>query len=196
LAFDLNIQQKARESVEAALNKYNGEWCYEAVSEMAYIDQIIDETLRLFPPVTTIHRIVTKDYQLPNGEVLKEGKLVIIPNLAFQRDPKIFPDPMKFDPERFSDEAKATRHSFSSLPFGEGESMRLQVICSYIPPFSGPRYCFGMRYGLLQVKVAIGILLQNYTFSPSDRTDFPIKIDPSTLILAPLGKVWLKISKL
>jgi cytochrome P450 family 6 len=122
LAFDLKVQHEARESVEAVLRKYNGEWCYEAVSEMTYIDQIIDETLRLFPPVTTIHRIVTKDYQLPNGEVLKEGKLVIIPNLAFQRDPEIFPDPMKFDPERFSDEAKASRHSFSSLPFGEGKN--------------------------------------------------------------------------
>jgi cytochrome P450 family 6 len=70
------------------------------------------------------------------------------------------------------------------------------MIPSNLQSFSGPRYCFGMRFGLLQVKLAIGILLQNYTFSPSNKTDFPIQIDPSTLILAPLGEVWLKISKL
>lgn len=87
---------------------------------MTYIDQVIDESLRLNPAVTTIHRIVTKDYKLPNGEILKKGNLVVIPNLAFQRDPEIFPDPMEFDPERFSDEVKRTRNSFSSLPFGEG----------------------------------------------------------------------------
>lgn len=94
---------------------------------MTYIDQVIDESLRLNPPVTTIHRIVTKDYKLPNGEILKEGNLVVIPNLAFQRDPEIFPDPMKFDPERFSDENKRSRNSFSSLPFGEGKNCRISL---------------------------------------------------------------------
>lgn len=88
---------------------------------MTYIDQVIEESLRLNPPVTTIHRIVTKDYKLPNGEIFKEGNLVVIPNLAFQRDPDIFPDPMIFDPERFNEETKKTRNSFSSLPFGEGK---------------------------------------------------------------------------
>ena len=93
---------------------------------MTYIDQIIDESLRLNPPVTTIHRIVTKDYVLPNGAVLEEGNLVVIPNLAFQRDPEIFPEPMNFDPERFTEESKKDRHTFSSLPFGEGKFKNMQ----------------------------------------------------------------------
>lgn len=89
---------------------------------MTYIEQIIEESMRLNPPVATLHRIATKDYELPNGAIIAEGTKVIIPNLAFQRDPEIFPDPLKFDPDRFRPETKNERHQFSSLPFGEGNS--------------------------------------------------------------------------
>ena len=127
LAYNVEVQEKARQSVNKILEKHNNEWSYEAIEEMNYIDQIIDESLRLNPPVTTIHRIVTKDYKLDNGAVLERGNLVVIPNLAFQRDPEIFPNPMSFDPDRFSDEMKKTRHSFTSLPFGEGKLKELQI---------------------------------------------------------------------
>lgn len=120
LAFNQDVQEKARESILKALGKHNNEWSYDSLADMNYIDQIIDESLRINPPVTTIHRIVTKDYTFPNGSVLEEGNLVVIPNLALQRDPDIFPDPMRFDPERFSEEGKRAFHPFASLPFGEG----------------------------------------------------------------------------
>jgi cytochrome P450 family 6 len=120
LAFDDEVQTKARNSVRKALGKHNNEWSYETIAEMSYLDQVIDESLRLNPPVATIHRIVTKDYTLPNGHLLQRGNLVVIPNLAFQRDPDIFHEPMKFDPERFNESAKRDLHPFASLPFGEG----------------------------------------------------------------------------
>lgn len=102
------------------LKKHNNEWCYDAIMEMTYIEQVIEESMRLNPPVATLHRIASKDYKLPNGAIIAKGTKVIVPNLAFQRDPEIFPDPLKFDPDRFSPEAKNERHQFSSLPFGEG----------------------------------------------------------------------------
>jgi cytochrome P450 family 6 len=88
--------------------------------EMTYIEQIIDESMRLNPPVATLHRTATQDYILPNGATIAKGTKVIIPNLAFQRDPELFPDPLNFYPERFDSNMKQTRHSFSTLPFGEG----------------------------------------------------------------------------
>ena len=78
------------------------------------------EVLRLYPPVGSIHRMTVEDYRLPNGSILPSGTAVLIPNLGFQRDPDLFPNPMQFDPDRFSDENKQSRHSFCSLPFGEG----------------------------------------------------------------------------
>jgi hypothetical protein len=52
-----------------------------------------------------------------------------------------------------------------------------------------------MRFGLLQIKLAIALLLHNFKFSPCNKTDFPIKIDKATLIHAPMGPVWLKIER-
>lgn len=121
MAFNQDIQDKARKSIVQVLSKYNNEWCYDAVMEMTYIEHVIEESMRLNPPVATLHRIANKDYELPNGSVIQEGTKVIVPILAFQRDPDIFPDPLKFDPERFNPEEHNARHSFSSIPFGEGE---------------------------------------------------------------------------
>jgi cytochrome P450 family 6 len=125
LAHYQDIQEKARKHVSEVLEKYNNEWCYDAVMEMTYIDQIIEESMRIYPPVSVLVRVADVDYQLPNGSKIFKGTKVIIPNLGFQRDPDIFPDPMKFDPNRFSPEMKQTRHSFSSLPFGEGLLLKI-----------------------------------------------------------------------
>lgn len=148
LAHHQDIQNEARKSIRKVLLKFNGEWCYEAVMDMNFLEQIIEgelpaphyhlnsssiihstpETLRIYPPVSDIHRWVSKDYRLPNGSILPRETAVIIPALAFSRDPNLFPDPMRFDPHRFHPEAKSQRHSFSTLPFGEGN-----------------RICIGMR---------------------------------------------------
>lgn len=53
-----------------------------------------------------------------------------------------------------------------------------------------------MRFGLLQVKLAIALLLHNYVFTPCAKTDFPIEIDPATIIHAPLGGVVLNIKRI
>lgn len=65
--------------------------------------------------------MVTKKYTLPNGTTLPEGTGLIIPVLGIHHDPKIYPNPLKFDPERFSDANKSLRHPFSWIPFGEGK---------------------------------------------------------------------------
>lgn len=59
----------------------------------------------------------------------------------------------------------------------------------------GQRICIGMRFGQVQTKLTLAFLLQNFNFSPCSRTDFPIQIDPITLIHGPKGEVWLKITK-
>jgi cytochrome P450 len=79
------------------------------------------ETLRKYPPLPVLNRECTKTYKIPDTDiVLEKGTLTAIPVLALHHDPKYYPDPQKFDPERFSEEEKAKRHHYVYLPFGEG----------------------------------------------------------------------------
>lgn len=79
------------------------------------------ETLRKYPPGSFLTRQCTKDYPLPKSRhVFRKGEMVTISILGLHRDPEYYPDPMKFDPERFSSEEVAKRHPYTFLPFGEG----------------------------------------------------------------------------
>lgn len=77
--------------------------------------------MRRHPPVGALPRECTKTYRLPGtGIVVEKGMIVTIPIHGIHMDPDIYPDPEKFDPERFSDFNRAQRHPYSFLPFGEG----------------------------------------------------------------------------
>lgn len=86
------------------------------------------ETLRKYPPLTTLTRKTTSSYTFNGTNVsIPEKQKILIPNGALQRDPNIYPEPDVFDPERFSNEAVKARHPMFYLPFGDG-----------------PRNCIGM----------------------------------------------------
>jgi cytochrome P450 family 6 len=79
------------------------------------------ETLRKYPAVPVLSRECTKDYKIPGTNVvLEKGMTTIIPVFALHHDPKYYPDPERFDPERFNENEKSKRHHFVYLPFGEG----------------------------------------------------------------------------
>jgi cytochrome P450 family 6 len=81
----------------------------------------ISETLRKYPPFPMILRKCSRDYTIPDTQItLKKGVNVGIPILGLHNDPKYYPNPEKFDPERFSEENKRSRPAFTWLPFGEG----------------------------------------------------------------------------
>ncbi|KAF5292082.1 hypothetical protein FQR65_LT11348 [Abscondita terminalis] len=121
LAKDLELQQKLREEINDVLSNHNFELTYDSLNEMTYMEQCIYETLRLYPSVPSLNRRCTQTYRIPESDVIVEkGMTINIPVLGIHRDPEIYPDPLKFDPERFSPENKARRHPFAWLPFGEG----------------------------------------------------------------------------
>lgn len=91
-------------------------------------------------------------------------------------DPNIYENPKKFDPERFSSEN--VRPSCTFMPFGDG-----------------PRGCMGYRFGILQVRIALVKLLQQFEFSTCPQTPIPMKYNPARLLLAPIDGIWLKVAK-
>jgi len=178
LAVNPAIQTKLREEIDATLEKFGGQITYDAVQDMKYMGQVIDETLRKHPPLSNINRIVTQPYTIPDTTAeLEMGVRVVIPIYAIHHDPRYYPEPDRFDPERFSDEAKSFRPHFTFLPFGEG-----------------PRNCIGMRFGLLQTKVGLTVLLSNYEFSVCEKTKQPLELNPKSFITTAKGGIWLKIS--
>jgi cytochrome P450 family 6 len=82
---------------------------------------LLAETLRKYPPLTFLNRHCTKNYRIPGTDlVVEKGVQVVIPVLGLHKDPRYFPDPEKFDPERFGEEYKSGRPNYVYLPFGEG----------------------------------------------------------------------------
>lgn len=93
-------------------------------------------------------------------------------------DPEYYPDPDKFDPERFTPEAKATRPAMTFFPFGEG-----------------PRNCLGSRMGLLVTKVAIAAIISEFVVTLNSKTVNPIRYKDPSFVLEVEGGIWVNFSK-
>ncbi|XP_068241539.1 cytochrome P450 3A24-like [Palaemon carinicauda] len=179
LALHPDIQQKCMQEIETVLERYEGEITYESLQEMTYLDMVFAETLRLYPPAPRVDRKVTKDFTLPGTDfTLCKGQKVTIPIYSIHRDPQHYPNPEKFDPERFSPENKVSRSQMVYLPFG-----------------SGPRNCIGMRFALMEAKVAAVYLLQDFAFIPSKKTQVPIVIEKRSGLLKAQDGVWVRLAK-
>ncbi|KAK0080360.1 hypothetical protein PV325_014084 [Microctonus aethiopoides] len=179
LALNHDVRDKLRKEIKEELSKTEGVMTYDGIKNMEYLDKVVNETLRKYPPVTTIMRKTTTPYTFSGTKVsIPVGTDVWIPIFGIQRDPKYFPNPETFDPERFSEEAKKLRPPMTFLSFGEG-----------------PRNCIGARFGRMQTKVALVKILQNFTVDACDKTDRNYTIDPNTFLLSPKNGVYIKIFK-
>lgn len=129
----------------------------------------------MYPTVGTVHRITTKEYKLPNGPIIPKNVICIVPTLGIHRDSRFYENPLKFDPERFTPEAKINRVGGSYLGFGEG-----------------PRHCVGMRFGVLQTKIGLANLLRSFHFDICSKSQIPLQIDTLQLVYTVKGGIYLK----
>ncbi|XP_037093575.1 cytochrome P450 3A31-like [Pollicipes pollicipes] len=178
LATSPDIQSAVQREIDEVLAKHDGRLTYDAVTEMTYLDRVLAETLRLYPPALRLERCCTKDYVLPGTDLLiKRGMIVGMPVLAMHRDPDHYPDPLRFDPDRFLPEEKAKRHP-----------------CAYIPFGSGPRNCIAMRFALFEAKVALAAVLRESSLAPGPRTPPPpLPHHPCSFLLSPKDPPFLKV---
>ncbi|PVD36407.1 hypothetical protein C0Q70_03390 [Pomacea canaliculata] len=133
-----------------------GVFTIDQVRQIDYLDQVINESLRLYPVAPGVARTCSEDCVV-NGVQFRAGTEVRLMGITQYMDPEIYPDPLTFKPERFSKDE--LRHPGSWLPFG-----------------GGPRMCVGIRLAQLQLKVAIIKLLQNFEISTSDLTQDPLPV--------------------
>ncbi|XP_030767023.1 probable cytochrome P450 6a14, partial [Sitophilus oryzae] len=180
LSQNQDIQEKLRAEIKDVLEKHEGVITYEAIMEMTYLEMVVNETLRKYPPVPFIPRYCTKDYHVPGTDVIiKEGTQVQIPAWGIQTDPEYFPNPEKFNPENFSAENKSKIPEMAFIPFGEG-----------------PRMCIGLRFGKIQSKLALVSLLKNFRFTLNEKTHTPIEFTKVSFVLSVEGDVWLNVTEI
>lgn len=180
-----NVQQKVREEVFRVLEKFDNELNYDTIKEMTYMDQVINESLRMFPSAGRFMKISTEQIELSaaNGErcLLSPGDVVTISLEGLHNDPKLWDNPDEFNPDRFDRNSMdyKLRHKFIFLPFG-----------------SGQRMCPGIRMGLLNVKMATAIIIQKFIIDSSPKLQIPIKIDNSYFFSRVKGGAWIRFKRL
>lgn len=162
LATHPDIQQKLQEEIDATFpNKAPP--TYDAVTQMEYLDMVLNESLRLFPVAGRIERTCKKDVEV-NGVFIPKGTVVMVPSFVLHRDSAYWPEPEEFHPERFSKKNKDSINPYIYLPFG-----------------TGPRNCIGMRFAMMNMKLAVIRVLQNFSFKPCKETQIPLEIDSQGL---------------
>ncbi|CAH1159593.1 unnamed protein product [Phaedon cochleariae] len=180
LAKNKHCQDMLRKEINDVLRRHGNELTYDAIMDMKYLENVIDETLRLYPVFPILPRICKEDYPIPGTDVvLEKNTFVMVTNMGIQRDPEYYPNPEQFNPDNFNVENKGTRPHVANIPFGEG-----------------PRICVGKRFGLLQTKLGLVTLIKNFEVSLNKKTTEGFQFEADQLILRKKGDVWLDIKKI
>ena len=117
---------------------------FEDLKRLQYSECVLCESMRLYPPTWRLMRRALRDFPL-GGYVIPSGSLVVVCQYAMHRDPRFFPGPEKFDPERWTPEARAARPAYSFFPFG-----------------GGPRRCLGEPFAMTEGVLLLATLARRW----------------------------------
>ncbi|CAG2102112.1 unnamed protein product [Medioppia subpectinata] len=171
LALNPDIQDRLVAETRAAFNETTGDIDYDTLCRLPLLDAVISETLRKYPPVIEISREASKDVVLSAGSggptvMIEKGMMAHIPVYAIHHSPDNYPDPEAFKPDRFLPHNRSQIKPYTYLPFG-----------------SGPRNCVAMRFALLESKLALVKMIQQFRFYRVPNTEVPIRFRKRRLLL-------------
>ncbi|KAK7806227.1 hypothetical protein U0070_008890 [Myodes glareolus] len=135
---------------------------YDTVMEMEYLDMVLNETLRVYPIGIRLERVCKQDVEI-DGVLVPKGSIVNVPVYALHHDPK------------FSKDNKGSNNPYVYMPFG-----------------NGPRNCTGMRFVLMNMKLALTKVLHNFSFQPCKETQIPLKLSQKPMF-QPEKPILLKV---
>ena len=132
------------------------------IPRLAYTQQVVEESMRLYPPVWAFERQALQDdviagYQVPKGTIVGVSPYVL------HRRPELFPDPLRFDPSRFDKAKVKERNKHAYLPFG-----------------GGPRTCIGNMFALMEMQIVLAMAVRCFDFTVAP--GFEVVLDPSVTL--------------
>ncbi|KAI8149550.1 cytochrome P450 [Fennellomyces sp. T-0311] len=119
----------------------------DQISQLKYMNQVLKETLRKYPPVKILTKYCKKECVVSGGYRIPKGTFCQVNTYSMHHNTEVYPDPEKFDPERFTPEEEQKRSRFAWLPFS-----------------TGPRACIGMAFALQEAKVVLAMFLHRFKF--------------------------------
>ena len=117
---------------------------FDDLPRLKYTEKVLAESMRLYPPTWRLVRRAIRDFPVGN-QTIPAGALVVVCQYAMHRNPRYYPEPERFDPERFTSEAKASRPKFSYFPFG-----------------GGPRHCMGEPFAMMEGVILLASLARQW----------------------------------
>ncbi len=145
----LSNHPEARKAVEREAEAATADGPPDAADarDMAYTERVLDEAMRLYPPVYTLFREPKLDVKL-DGYRIPGGSALMLPQWVVHRSPRWYDDPETFDPGRWAPERRSQRPRFAFFPFG-----------------GGPRHCIGKAFSLLEAKLILACVCSEYELS-------------------------------
>ena len=137
-----DIETRLHQEVDRVLNGRLPE--ADDVAQLTYTEKVLAESMRLYPPAWIIGRRTLQEYEIGSYR-LPVNTLMLLSPFVIQRDARYFPDPLRFDPERWTAEAKAARPRFSYYPFG-----------------GGSRQCIGEAFAWMEGILLVSTLAQHW----------------------------------
>jgi cytochrome P450 len=162
-----DVLARAKAEVDALWGaSENPEPSYTDVAKLRYVRAVLDEALRLWPTAPGYMRVARKDTVLGGRYRIKRGQWVLVVLPIVQRDPHVWSDPKRFDPDRFAPgQTKNRAHAYK--PFGTGQ-----------------RACIGRQFALHEAVLTLGLILHRYDLTPED--GYKLQISES-ITLKPRG---------
>jgi cytochrome P450 len=147
-----------------------------AGGELEHTRRAADESLRLYPPTWIYVRMATGPDRLPSGLEVRAGDKLFLCQWVTQRDPRYFPDPGRFDPERFSDTASQSRPRLAYFPFG-----------------AGTRQCLGEHFAMHEILLVLSLILPRFRFVLEPGAERVVPYPGVTL--RPKGGLWVRVEQ-
>ncbi|XP_030753068.1 cytochrome P450 4C1 isoform X4 [Sitophilus oryzae] len=140
------IQEKVYEEVITEIGR-NTPIETDHLPKLKFTERVLLESMRILPPVPVVGRYITKDIKV-GDKIFPKGANVFIYVLALHHNSKYWPNPEKFDPDRFLPDEIANRSPYCYIPFS-----------------GGPRNCIGKTYAMMSMKVAVANVIRNFKIS-------------------------------